>query len=71
MELKSYTTTGAKSLNMLAQLLDDANANFGPNFGSNAAESQGAANFNWRPFLLRNWNAIVPANNLYVRGALH
>ncbi|XP_052844532.1 ammonium transporter Rh type A isoform X2 [Drosophila gunungcola] len=49
-------------LNMLAKLLDDDAAN---------SNSHSAANFNWRPFLLRNWNAIVPANNLYVRGALH
>lgn len=62
---------------MLAKLLDDANAADAAavavavaNYGSNS-DSQAAANFNWRPFLLRNWNAIVPANNLYVRGALH
>jgi len=50
---------------MLAKLLDDDAA------AAANSNSQSAANFNWRPFLLRNWNAIVPANNLYVRGALH
>jgi len=47
---------------MLHEVLDGANA---------AANSDPDANFNWRPFLLRNWNAVVPANNLYVRGVLY
>lgn len=42
------------------ELLDGANA-----VANSFADAQ---NFNWRPFLLRNWNAVVPANNLYVRG---
>lgn len=46
------------------EVLDGANA-------AAAANSDPDANFNWRPFLLRNWNAVVPANNLYVRGVLY
>ncbi|KAM8710276.1 hypothetical protein ACLKA7_016981 [Drosophila subpalustris] len=46
------------------EVLDGANA-----VAVAAANSDPDANFNWRPFLLRNWNAVVPANNFGCRAS--